>query len=287
MRRRGFLYSLALLWLGGLWLVAPSAAADRPLLISFEAIPAANAEQAIPSADLIARGAARAPYEQRAKFTQAMLTEMLPEILRALGIDPLKTDTRIVPGGFQLRTNPSLQTKIAIDDRGATRLAAALGFVFGQDSVLVSDLDDPQGGAFYAVVGFPPGKLTPDLAQLFFRRAAETDAALGEGYTAFGDEMIFINLRDAAGVPYGRADDPAFAAALERAAAAFTPVAARLVRTGRASARFIANDWSEHRLGEAYAARLDGVTVLRLVGLRIRFSGQAYLHSALLDWRRD
>lgn len=283
MRRRAFLHWLAWLWIGA----APLCAADRAVLLSYEAIPSAEAEQAIPAADLINRGAARAPYAERAKFTQAMLTELLPDILRAIGIDPLIADTRIAPGGYQLRTNPSLQTRIALDDQAAVRLAAALGFVMGQDSVLISDLDDAAGTTAYAAIGFPPGALTAELAQLFFRRAAEADKGLGEGYSVFGDEMIFINLRDGAGQPYSGLDDGEFAAALGRAAAAFTPVPARLLRNGRAAARFIANDWREHRLGEAYAARLDGVSVLRLVGLRIRFSGQAYVHTALLGWRRD
>ena len=283
MSRRLFLF-LAIWLAGGL---APLCAADRLLLISYEAIPVADADQAIPSADLIAKGAARAPYGEREKFTHTMLVEFIPNIMRAVGIDPAAADTRIVPGGYQLRTNPSLQTRISLDDAQATRLAAALGFVLGQDSVLVSDLEDAQGGVGFAVVAFGVGALNPDLAQLFFRRAADTEKGLGEGYTAFGDEMIFINLRDGAGKPYSGLDDAAYVAALGRAALAFSAAPARLMRSGQGAARFISNDWTENRLGEAYAARLDGVSVLRLVALRIRYSGQAYVHTALFGWRRD
>jgi hypothetical protein len=243
-------------WLGTLFglvvgLIGPAEAAERPphpLLFSYE----------VTSGQLGLTRLREAQYADRAAFTAKIRDELLPDILRAVDIDPAKVRTELTPGGYLLRTNASLQSRVAIDDRRADRLAAALGYVFRQSSVLVSDLHDRRGGTGYGVVRFAGGPITAGKAHAFFEHAARQNKGLGGGYTAFGSEMIFLNVRDGAGKPYSELEDRAFAAALKRAAASFKEGPARLAHAGYARARFVGNSWREKPNGEDYVAKLGG-----------------------------
>lgn len=238
----------ALLLLAVVW-VAPAAAADPEYLLSYEAVPSAQLD--LPHID-------EAGYAERAALTERVLRDLMPDVMRAVGIDPERTRTLLTPGGYLLRTNASLQTRLAGTPDDAARLAAALGYVFRQYSVMVSDLGTADGGTGYVAVSFAPGRLDAGLAQRFFEAAAALDDGLGGGYTAFGDTLYFLNVRGDDGAPYSGLDDATFARLLGKAAAGFAGEGASVVEVGRADARFVGNDWVERPGGEGYAALLGG-----------------------------
>ena len=226
----------------------PAQAADHPLLFSYEAT----------SSQLGLTKLREAQYADRAAFAAKVKDELLADIFRAVGTDPAKVRTEITPGGYLLRTNSSLQSRARVDGRQADRLAAALGYVFRQSSILVSDLADARGGTGLTIVRFPRGTLSAAKAHAFFEHAAEVHKGLGGGYTAFGDEMIFLNVRDDAGKPYSELDDKAFAAGLKQASASFKDSRARVVRVCHAKAKFVGNSWRQKSNGEDYVALLGG-----------------------------
>ena len=226
---------LRLLLLFLLVLPAPRAAraADPTLLFSYEVTSAVGLD--LPKLP-------QATYAERATFAGQVLDRLVPDVVRAVGLDPKRVKTEITPGGYLLKTNASLQSKTALGDAPADRFAAALGYVFRQSSVLVSDLADAKGGTGYVIVSMPKGTMNASLAQAFFAHAAEVDAGLGGGYTAFDDEMIFLNVRDRDGKPYSKLEDDVFEAAMRRAAASFDLVKAEVKDVGQARARFVGNN---------------------------------------------
>jgi hypothetical protein len=242
---RSFLAPLLVLLLA--W-TRPAPAADPAWLLSYEAIPSAQVE--LPGLD-------RATYGQRAELTRESARVLVPEILTVMGVHPGKARTEVTPGGYLLRTNASLQTKASLDGAQARRLAAALGYVFRQYSVLASDFGRGDGGTAYVAVSFPSGTLDAARAQRFFEAAAGRDEGLAGGYTALGDTMYFLNVRDSSGAPYSRLTDEAFAGLLGEAAAEFGE-GASFAGSGQAEALFVGNEWAEDRDGEGYLAQLGG-----------------------------
>jgi hypothetical protein len=254
-------------------------AADRALLFSYEVTSTVGLD--LPKL-------AEASYAQRATVAGEALDRVVPDVVRAVGLKPGQVQTQITPGGYLLKTNASLQSKATLGDAAADRFAASLGYVFRQSSVLVSDLGDPAGDTGYVTVTMPKGTMNAGLAQSFFLHAASVDSGLGGGYTAFGDDMIFLNVRDGKGQPYSKLDDEAFESAMRRAAEGFAPAKAVVGTVGKARARFIANSWKAKPSGEDYAALLGGpgsALVKRLDRLRER---QVKLLTAAADrfhWR--
>lgn len=230
-------------------MAASAAQAAEPVLISYEAAPSSGFE--LPKLD-------QATYAVRSAFALQALTDIVPKIAAATGVEDSKMVSEVTPGGYLLKTNASLQTMADLDDAAADRFAASLGYVFRQYSVLVSRLDDPAGKTDFVTVSFPRDKLDSAVSQAFFEKAASVDKGLGGGYTAFGDDMFFLNVTDGEGKPYSGLDHAAFLAGLEKAAAAFEPVKPTVSNKGKAVARFIENDWKTQPAGEAYIARLGG-----------------------------
>ena len=226
-----------------------AALADERVLLSYEATPSVGFE--LP-------GLAKASYDDRAAFSIDVLKEIVPRIVTANGIDPASLETEVTPGGYLLKTNASLQTQGTLDDATADRLAASVGYIFHQHSVLVSRLDDKGGKTGFVVVRFPKESLDATGAQKYFEKAEATRTGLGGGYTAFGDEQIFLNVTDSDGKPYSGLDDASFADGLTQAAAAFGAPKPEIADTGKASARFIGNDWEKSKGGENYVSRLGG-----------------------------
>jgi hypothetical protein len=194
----------------------------------------------------------------------------------------------MTPGGYLARTNASLQSRTRLDVARADRLAAALGFVFRQSSVLISDLADRSGDTGFATLRFPRDTLDPSLAHRFFLHAAGIHRGLGGGYTAFGDDMIFLNLRDEAGKPYSGLDDQAFIAHLGKAAAQFPSVRPRVAARGSAAARLVGNSWRQMPDGAGYIGILGGSEASELPALRALQERHADLMSRAADrffWR--
>ena len=269
----------ALLAAGGIFggAVGGVAAQETPVhLLSYEAIPSAQ----------VALDLEGATYAQRAALTQAALDDLAPRVLAAAGLAAAAVQTDLTPGGYLLKTNASLQARGAMSEDQAVRAAAALGYVFRQWSVLVSRLDDAEGDTGYVVLAFDDGALTPDLAQAFFEAAAAVDEGLGGGYTAFDDDMIFLNVRDGDHQPYSGLDDMAFAAKLGQAAGRFGAAPVRVASAGYARALFVGNDWEAAPNGEDYAATLDDAgLVATLDGLRAEHTALVETMAAGFGWR--
>lgn len=198
-----------------------------------------------------------ASYEEREAFTVEVRDALMPDIVTAVGLADQMLDTELTPGGFQRVTNPSLQTRLMASGAEVETLAAAIGYVFSQWSVLVADFAAEDGGTGYAVVTFDVAQVDPELGQAFFDHAADVDPGLGGGYFAFGSEVIYLNLRGPDGEPYSELDDDAFVAALEDAAASFAPYRAELAQAGEAAVIFVENDWKTAPAGEDYLGVLD------------------------------
>lgn len=229
--------------------MAAPALAENRVLLSYEATPSHGFD--LPKM-------ASATYADRAAFAETMLETIVPRIAEAVGVAPEALDTEVTPGGYMLKTNASLQSESEIDDAVADRLAAALGYVFRQDSVLVSGFDDPKGKTFYVTVSFPENTLDAATAQSFFEKADATKKGLGGGYTAFGDDQIFLNVTDDAGKPYSGLTDKEFLEGLTQAAAAFAPNKPTISQSGQVNARFVGNDWEKAAKGEDYVKALGG-----------------------------
>ena len=229
--------------------VQNTAAAGQKVLISYEATP---------SSGFNLPGLAHASYDDRAAFSAQVLKDIVPQIVSANGIDPATLETEVTPGGYLLKTNASLQTEGELDDVSADRLAGSLGYVFRQYSVLVSRLDDTTGKTGFVIVQFPKNTLSAAVAQKFFETADATKKGLGGGYTAFGDEQIYLNVTNSDGKPYSGLDDAAFLDGLKQASASFPAPKPEIAASGRATARFIANDWDKSGGGEDYIGQLGG-----------------------------
>ncbi|MBP2311238.1 hypothetical protein [Azospirillum soli] len=180
---------------------------------------------------------ADASYEARQRLTERARDELVPAILSVMGLDQQSAATELRMGGYRLHTNPSLHTAAPLADAPADRLAAAIAWTFSQDSVLVADFGGGDGTTGYALVRFPEGTLTPATAQRFFEAATTIHDGLGGGYTAFGDTLLFLNLRGPDGQPYSGLSDADFTSALRIAVAGFPTTT--LTETGLADARLV------------------------------------------------
>lgn len=205
-------------------------------------------------------------YEMKVRLAQQVLAQIVPTLLGVMGVDLRDAPTEIGPGGYELHTNPSLHTHMSVSDERAQTVAAALGWVFRQKSLLIADLRDSHAGRTgYVIVDLGAGPLSPDRAQAFFACAAATHPALGEGYTAFDDDMLFLNLTDTHS-PGGALDDNVFAVLLKRSAEIFDDRTC-IHSHGRANARFVENRWEIAPDGDEYA-RLLGHHIEALAPLR-------------------
>ncbi len=248
-----------------------AAAADERVLISYEATPSVGFN--LPKLKT-------AGYAERAAFSKEVLEKIVPKIAASISVDPVVLETEVTPGGYLLKTNASLQTEATLDDVTADRLAAAFGYIFHQHSVLVSRLDDSSGSTGFVTVRFPEDTLDATVAQRFFEKADAVEKGLGGGYTAFGDEQIFLNVVDGNGKPYSGLDNARFLDGLKRTAASFGPPAPQVSDSGTATARFIGNDWDKAPKGEEYAARLGGAGSPTVTGLDVVATEYAVLVSA-------
>lgn len=196
-------------------------------------------------------------YDEAEALTREAQREVLPDLLLALDLDEREVDQDLGPGGYQLATNPALQLKVPLSDEEATRLAAALGLAWRQESVLLVDWSEGDGGTAYAGVRFTGAAPSAEEAQAFFEWAAEGNPGLGGGYTAYDDTLYFLNLRGADGEPYSGLDDASFVALLDQAARSWTEGAVALSESGELEAWLVENDWSASPEGEGYLATIE------------------------------
>jgi hypothetical protein len=249
----------------------PTPAADPTLLFSYEALPVAQ---------VVLPKAKSAPYADKALLAEAVARELVPAILDAMKLDPTRAKTDVAPGGYLLATEPALYTVMQLTHTDARRLAAALGYVLRQGSVLVSDCADPAGTAAFASVRFDRA---PDaaLAQRFFEHAAKIEKGLGGGFSVTGGAMLFINPAGADGKPMSGLGGEAFVAALTRASQGFP--GARLAASGKCRAYLVENDWAKAANGEEFAAQLGPGGGLML--LRLKHTVMVESYASRYGWR--
>jgi hypothetical protein len=229
-----------LLWAGGV-----SAEAPRRWLLSYEVLSSQHDVS-------VAKRAA--PYADHEALTRQSLARLVPRVFAAMGAKPAAVRSRIGPGGYKDAVNPAIQSDLMTVEAEGKRLAAALGLVFEQWAVLLSDLAPERGETNYVSVAVTRGALTPARAELFFAHARWELASNKLGFSAFGNRMIFFNV--ATGIA-----DPEFLAGLRRAAAAQPALPLLVTGPHPARALFVENDWAKARDGEDYR-RLIGAAAL-------------------------
>lgn len=193
-------------------------------------------------------------YTKQVAKTAAVISELGPPILNAIGLDPNSFDADVVAGGYRGRINPTVVMYVDGDAVMAGRVAAACGIVFEQASVLDWH-EDPAGPDLAVDIAFP--SLTPTLTDFFFRTAIGVNHGLAGGFTARDNRLLFINLRGADGKPLSGLDDAPFADALRTAAKAFGSIAT--VSTFRLEAHLITGRDGAYRtvVGPAALPELD------------------------------
>ncbi|MCC7276638.1 MAG: hypothetical protein IT561_28505 [Alphaproteobacteria bacterium] len=268
---------LSLLLLALLVLCGGSAeAAPRSWLVFFEAIPATGID--LPRLT-------DAPYDERLVVAERVRDELLAEVVTALALGKDIGETAVAPGGWMLATEPSLQASVPGGEAPALKLAAALGYVLRQSAVLAADLGDDRGAVGYAIVALPAVPADPALAQRFFLHAAGIDRGLAGGYSTVGAGLLYFNLRDRAGRPYGGLDDAAFADALRQAATTFQEPPLRFATAGRARVVLVANDWASAPNGAAYRLQIGSGAVPALDRLQERHRAIVGEVAARFGWR--
>lgn len=204
-------------------------------------------------------------YNKEVARTTAIISELGPPILGAIGLDPNSFDAEVVAGGYEGRMSPSVVMDIDGDAATADRLASACGLVFEQQSVL--DWREADTAPDFAVdVAFQ--SLTPTLAEFFYRTAIGVNRGLAGGFTARDNRLLFINLRGADNKPLSGLADDQFAAALTTAAKAFGSLVT--VRTLHVEAHLVAAEGGHYAtaVGAAALPELDRLHARRtaLVG---------------------
>jgi len=218
-------------------------AQERRFLLAYEAV--LSTDVAPPPADQ--------SYADRELTARIVAQRITPAVFAALGLDPQRSLTRVAPGGYLGKTNPSILTSLQTTADRANRLAAAFGFVLRQDSVLAVDFDGE--GAYHVNVDFGYRTMTPEIAHAFFQRAMLVHTGLGGGYFTLDDRLVFLNLRGADGKPFSTLSDWPFLERLRIAADRFP--GARIGDSGQLGARLVSNNWKTAVNGQDYARLVD------------------------------
>ncbi len=248
-------------------------------LLSYDAVPSAQVD--LPEFHTAA-------YADVARFSEQVVDVLLASVATAAGIDPARLATEVSPGGYAGNTTASAQSELSGTGPDAELLAAAIGFVFRQYWIMVSDFGNPAGNAGYAAAHFPSGRLSPRLADRFYQHAAGVHDALGIGFSAFGDVMFFINLRDDDGRPHSGLEDAVFVNTLATAASLFEDIDVTVGAGGTADVRAVSNDWRTDPHGGAYIQRLrtvDSVSLPELALLQRRHTRLVEAAADRYGWR--
>jgi hypothetical protein len=190
---------------------------------------------------------ARATYAQKEAFTRETLAATVPEILALMNVPRAALNARVSPGGYRDAIAPAIQGEAKLAEAEARRLAAALGYVFVQWSVLIADYGAEGGAVSYFTLRYPRGALTTARAEAAFAGLRRNLASDKLGFSSFGDRMIFLNLETGIG-------DAAFLTGLRRLHMAGVPLSVTIDGPGKAKAHFVGNDWDKARGGEGYEA---------------------------------
>ncbi|WP_374448419.1 hypothetical protein [Stella sp.] len=203
--------------------------------------------ESVPVAGYTLPGLVGAPYVERLALTRASADGVVPQVTASLGLAGKTSTIAVGPCGWKLGTQPAMRLEIASDRTAALNLAAALGYVFRQSAVLAADFDDPAADAVYGVVKLPPGPVDPVLTHRFYMHAAAIDRILDGGYSTVPEGLLFLDL--------GRSDPDRFLASLRRAAETFGEADVKFVRSGKAKAVLVLNNWDTDPEGGAFRHR--------------------------------
>lgn len=135
------------------------------------------------------------PVRKRA-LTKAIADAILPEALREAGVSRYEVQHTI--GGYKGKTNPSLVVRLGEDVSydEMTDIARLLGYIFGQESVIVYDESIKTGEGIAGFVKVEPGReLSYDEKAALFRRISER-VPEAEGFTARDGALVFGNFSD-------------------------------------------------------------------------------------------
>lgn len=219
--------------------------------LSVEALPSTTAR---PDLDRAAMS-----YAELEGLTDAVIEDVAPDIVSALGLQDRGVELSVSPGGYLGETTPAMQIRVSCSDAEASRIAAAFGLALVQDSALVMDWTDGAGDTAWASVRFLDGPPDGALADAFFDWAIVTESALGGGYTGFGETLTFLNLRGADGQPYSGLEDQDLVDAVERAAATWTEGGVVFEASGVMQAWLVENDWSAAGAGPGAGQQYEEV----------------------------
>ena len=249
--------------------------------LSYEAIPGTGVALGQGAVDMSA-----STYADKLAFTQEIHTNLVPAIFAEFGLDFSALTSESGPGGYRIETNPSMQTRGSLSAQEATQVAAGLGYVMYQWSVLVTDFTAKDGNTGYAIVQFDNGVLDSTMAQAFFAHAASVHDGLGGGYMSFADQMIFLNLRGTDGTPSSGLDDQAFFAQLGNATASFKDATTELSKSGFADAWQVENNWESAPDGADYLSLVSasGASIEALNSLQTQFNQQLLQAAKVHGW---
>ena len=211
------------------------------------------------------------PYAEQDAFAKRITAAMLPTVLRVMNVAPRTVYASTTPGGFQGIVFPSLQVRASLSSEACTKLAAAIGYTFEQNSVLAWKAGTD---AYIGRVAFADGNTTPERASLFFSHVLQASPALGGGFSTRPPTQLFINVRSPLdGQPFSGLSNADYGTQLRRAASTF-PVRT-LVVDGRVKDELVASPWSAYRAGEGYVAVIGAGTARALDPQRLAYENEA------------
>lgn len=211
------------------------------------------------------------PYAEQDAFARRITGAMLPTVLRVMNISPSRVYASTTPGGFQGIVFPSLQVRATLRSEDCTRLAAAIGYTFEQNSVLTWK---PGTDAYIGRVAFVDGNTSPERASLFFSHVLQASPALGGGFSTRPPTQLFINVRSPLdGQPFSGLSNTDYGAQLRRAASTF-PVRTFVVDS-KVKDELVASPWTAYPAGEGYVAVIGAATARALDPQRLTYENEA------------
>lgn len=210
-------------------------------------------------------------YDDRASVTSRIVSEVMPMVLKATGVEVFHPVFDVRHGGYANDINPSIETRVPMPDWAVDALAASIGYAFRQDSVLITKIAGPQAHVTaptqYVAIRFDGVEnITPDMARAFWDHAIHVEPALSGGYATQGNNLVFFNLKGEnfetlRRETFSTLTDVKFKEALKRAAETFTGHDNISISStmGRGEARLIGNNWKDKPNGEGYRETLERV----------------------------
>jgi len=170
-------------------------------------------------------------FRDQQDITATVVTALFPDLLRTLNLQDFNPLLNVGHGGFLGAQSPSIETRVPMPDFGIDTLAAAIGLVFRQDSVLVTRIEGygayiQNPTAFAAVTFLDQKEITDGTAKRLWDHIMRVDPRLNGGYALQGNKILFFNLQDIEAKalrkqPLSKMTDEVFNAAIKAAIATY------------------------------------------------------------------